>query len=223
MQANTKGQKRIASPKAKIMSQFSVSFGVMSVNDVPANAAVLLNERKMNVAGEYKNATEFLAIEGVKSTDSVDLIIPVLAVMLADVREREGFKSEYQVVILDGKEVNSKITAKSIFARFLKGNVVYKSNGKGELNKALVLDDGLRLSQTSLKITPKQPIFEAKAQELRVIMHQTAKAICKQATLKSNILGTAKSIFVSAYSESKPAQAPAKKNTKKQTTVAATA
>ncbi len=180
-------------------AKFAVHFGIMGYDNVPANSAVLLNECKRRIDGEMQSVTEFLAIEGVASTKSTDLIIPVLAIMLADARKREGFASEYKVVILNGKEENSKITAKSLFTKYLKSNVVYKSNSAGELNKALVLDEGLKLSGTALKVSPKQPIFSAKGKELKVIMHKTAEAITKQATMRKDIIGEAKAIYTEAY------------------------
>lgn len=186
------------------ISKFNVTFGILSHDNVPANAAVLLNECKKRINGELQSVTEFLAIEGVKSTKETDLIVPVLAVMLADTRERAGFASEYKVCILDGAETDSKIRAKSLFSKYLRSNVVYKSNSEGALNKALVLDDGLRLSGTSLKVTEKQPIFAAKGNELRVIMHQTAEAVCRQATMRKDIIGKAKAIYTTAYEEAAP-------------------
>ena len=185
-------------------TKFNVTFGILSHDNVPANAAVLLNECKKRINGELQSVTEFLAIEGVKSTKETDLIVPVLAVMLADTRERAGFASEYKVCILDGAETDSKIRAKSLFSKYLRSNVVYKSNSEGALNKALVLDDGLRLSGTSLKVTEKQPIFSAKGNELRVIMHQTAQAVCRQATMRKDIIGKAKAIYTTAYEEATP-------------------
>lgn len=216
-------RKRTAMPKICPMGnttnttatvRFNVTFGIMSRDEMPANAAVLLNECKKRIDGELKSVTEFLAIEGVRSTKDTDLIIPVLSVMLADARERSGFASEFKVCILNGTETDSKIRAKSLFSKYLRGNVVYKSNSEGKLNKALVLDEGLRLSGTSLKVSDKQPIFSAKGNELRVIMHQTAEAVCKQATLRKDIIGQAKSIYTTAYTE-ETAKAETKKDTKK--------
>ena len=50
------------------VAKFNVTFGVQGYDAIPGNAAVLLNERKMRIDGELKQATEFMAIEGVKST-----------------------------------------------------------------------------------------------------------------------------------------------------------
>lgn len=183
------------------VAKFNVTFGVQGYDAIPGNAAVLLNERKMRIDGELKQATEFMAIEGVKSTKNTDLLIPVLAIMLADARTRGGFASQFKVVAVGSQTVETKLTAKSTFTKWLKGNVVYKSNSQGALNKALVLDEGLYLRNTALKVSEKQPIFGATGDVLRVLMHKTAEAIAAQANMFSDIVGTAKSIFEVATAE----------------------
>lgn len=209
--------KRNAANQASVV--FNVTFGVYkyktaegwkTLDAIPANAAVLLNECKMRVKDEMREVVEFMAVEGVKSTKTTDLVMPVLAVMLADARTRGGFASEFKVVTVGSQEVETKLTAKSAFTKWLKGNVLYKSNTQGELNKALVLDEGLRLRNTALRVTEKQPIYSEKGDVLRVLMHKTAEAICKQANLFSGIMTEAKSLFNAAY-------APAKKTEKTET------
>lgn len=212
----------MAQKNANSNTRFNVTYGILGIDNVPANAAVLLNERKMRIEGELQSVTEFLAIDGVKSTKSEDIVMPVLAVMLADLREREGFASEFKVVMLNGTETDSRIRAKSYFTKYLKGNVIYKSNSEGNLNKAVVLDEGLRLSGTCIKPTAKQPIFTAKGNDLRVIMHQTALAFVKQASMFSGIISKARAIFECAYTEEqKPAEKKATKTEKKDVAVAA--
>lgn len=201
--------------------KFNVTYGILGIDTVPANAAVLLNERKMRIEGELTSATEFLAIEGVKSTKSEDIVMPVLAVMLADLREREGFASDFKVVMLNGTETDSRIRAKSYFTKYLKGNVIYKSNSNGELNKAVVLDEGLRLSGTCIKPTAKQPIFIAKGNDLRVLMHKTAEAFCQQARMFSGIIAKAKSIFDTTYVAEEEKPKAVKTDTKAQAVAAA--
>ena len=203
---------------AQSESKFNVTFGVCGYDAVPANAAVLVAEGTVYVQGndgkkERKSVVKFLAVEGVKSTKNTDVIVPLLSVMLADVRERAGFASEFKVCVLNGEKTDSKIRAKSLFTKWLKGNVIYKSNASGELTRALVLDEGLKLSGTSLKVSEKQPIFEAKGNELRVLMHQTANAIAKQATMLGNTLKQAKAIFNCAYDAQGKAKAVEKKET----------
>lgn len=185
-------------------TKFNVTFGVIGYDAIPANAAVLLNERKMRIDGEFKQVTEFMAVEGVKSTKNTDLILPVLSIMLADARTRGGFASDFKICVVGSQKVETKLTAKSAFTKWLKGNVIYKSNSQGELNKALVLDDGLFLRNTALRVTDKQPIYEAKGEVLKALLFKTAEAICKQATMFKDIIGKAKSIFDTAYMVEQP-------------------
>lgn len=196
------------SANQSVSMKFNVTFGVKGYDTIPANAAVLLNERKMRINGELKNVTEFMAVEGVKSTKSADLVMPILAVMLADARTRGGFASDFKVVTVGSQTVETKLTAKSAFTKWLKGNVLYKSNTQGELNKALVLDEGLLLRNTALRVSDKQPIYEAKGDVLRVLMHKTCEAIVKQANMFSGIMANAKSIFDAAYTKSAEAKKP---------------
>ena len=144
-----------------VATKFNVTFGVRGYDAIPANAAVLLNERKMRIDGELKSVTEFMAVEGVKSTKTTDLVLPVLAIMLADARTRGGFANDFKVCVVGSQKVETKLTAKSAFTKWLKGNVIYKSNSQGELNKALVLDEGLYLRNTALRVSDKQPIYTA--------------------------------------------------------------
>lgn len=195
-----------------VATKFNVTFGVQGYDVIPANAAVLLNERKMRIDGELKSVTEFMAVEGVKSTKNTDLVLPVLAIMLADARTRGGFASDFKVCVVGSQTVETKLTAKSAFTKWLKGNVVYKSNSEGVLNKALVLDEGLYLRNTALRVSEKQPIYSATGDTLRVLLFKTAEAITKQATMFKDIVGQAKSIFNAAYTEAKPAAKNEDKN-----------
>jgi len=197
------------------VAKFNVVFGVRGYDKIPANAAVLLNERKMRIEGELKQVTEFMAVEGVKSTKTTDLVLPVLAIMLADARTRGGFASDFKVCVVGSQSVETKLTAKSAFTKWLKGNVIYKSNSQGELNKALVLDEGLFLRNTALRVSEKQPIYSAKGDVLRVLLFKTAEAITKQANMFSDIVGEARSIFTTAYTaETKEKAAPKTKEKK---------
>lgn len=208
--------KNSANKSVNVNVVFNVTFGVKAykvgkewvtysekpdanLTPIPANAAVLVNERKMRINGEMCEVEEFMAIEGVKSTKMTDLVMPVLAVMLADVRIRGGFASDFKVVTVAGKQYDTMLTAKSAYTKWLKGNVLYKSNAKGELNKALVVDEGLRLRNTALRVTEKQPLYSAKDEVQKALMHKTAEAIVKQATLFTDIQGQAKSIFDATY------------------------
>lgn len=196
-------------------TKFNVTFGIKGQDPIPANAAVLLNERKMRVNGEFKMVTEFMAVEGVKSTAKEDLVLPVLAVMLADARSKGGFNSMFKIAVVNGTEYKTGINAANRFTKWLKGNCIYKSNSQHELNKALVLDNGLYLRNTALNVKPKHALYtESDKDVIRVLLHQTAKAIVKEATMFKDILTDAKSIFDTAYAT--PAETK-KSNTKQAT------
>lgn len=192
-------------------SKFNVTFGVKNVDKIPANAAVLLNECRKRVDGEFKTVVEFMAISGVKSTKTTDLVLPVLTVMLCDARTRGGFANDFKVVIVASQEITTKLTAKSCFTKWLKGNCIYKSNSQGELNKALVLDEGLHLRNTALRVSEKQPLYAAKGEVQRVLLFKTAEAIVKQSSMFSGIIKEARSVFNAAYAESKPVSKPVAK------------
>ena len=98
-------------------SVFSVVFGTVGEDAIPANACVVVRECKHRTADGYKDAVEFMACTGVKSTKPSDIVLPLLSVMLADARKRGGFKSEYRVVVVAKQEIETKLNAKSAFTR----------------------------------------------------------------------------------------------------------
>ncbi len=195
------------------VTKFNVVFGIKGYDKIPANAAVLVNERKMRIDGEFKQVTEFMAIEGVKSTKNTDILMPLLAVMLAAMRKKLGFDTEYKVVTVGNEKLTTGINKQNTYTRWLKGNCVYKSNVQGELTRALVLDKGILLRNTNLNVKAKQAIVTAHGNTLRVLMHQTCKAIVAEATMFSDIISDAKSIFENAYTPMK--QTPTITNAKK--------
>lgn len=191
--------------------KFNVTTGIRGIDAIPANAAVLMYEASeyMPTAEgkrERQAVTKFLAVEGVKSTKDTDLLIPVLALMLSDTRMKEGFVTDFAKVVVNGVEVKSGITGKLAYDKYLRGNVVWKTNSDGELTRGLVLDEGLKLSDTALKVRKTQAIFTAKGKDLKNIMHTTAKAICKQATMRKDLIRTAKDIYAAAYETEQPAK-----------------
>ena len=204
-------------------SVFNVVFGIVGEDAIPANAAVVVRECKRRVDGEYKPAVEFMACTGVKSTKPSDIVLPLLSVMLADARKRGGFKSDFRVVIVAKQEIETKLNAKSAFTRWLNGNVLYKSNSEGKLTKALVCDDGLKLRNTALKVTDKQPIYAAQGDLLRILMHKTSEAIVAQATMCGDIVGEARSLFTLATETPAVAAKPAAKKTAAKKTATAAA
>lgn len=188
--------------------KFNVTEGVLGDTPLPANAAVLLRNAKKNVDGKMVEETAFIAVEGVKRISGEGIILPLLALMVADAQERNGFAVAFKVVKVGTTEIETKLTAKSTYTRWLAGNVVYKTDSNGNLKSDLTLDDGLLLRHTALNVKKTSPLLTATGDVLTALMKTTAKAIAKQANLRTSILAKAESIYGDAVGD-KPAEAPA--------------
>lgn len=200
--------------------KFNVTFGTQGVTPLPANAAVLLRNAKKRIDGETVEVTEFMAVEGVKRISGDGILLPLLALMVADAQERNGFAVAFKVVKVGTEEIETKLTAKSTFTRWLAGNVVYKTDSNGNLKSDLTLDDGLLLRHTALNVKKTSPLLTATGDALAALMKTTAKAIAKQANLRTSILAKAENIYNDAVGN-KPAEAPAQDANKGEEGVAA--
>lgn len=191
--------------------KFNVTFGELNVNTMPANAAVLLRNAKKRIDGEMQEVTEFMAVEGVRRASGDGILLPLLALMVADAQERNGFATAFKIVVVNGEQIETKLTAKSTFTRWLAGNVVYKTDSDGKLKNALTLDDGLLLRHTNLNVKKTSPLLTAEGEALSELLKTTAKAIAKQANLRSAILAKAESMYnaaVGTATEPAPVQVP---------------
>lgn len=186
--------------------KFNVTFGTLHTDAIPANAAVLLRNAKKRIDGEMQEVTEFMAVEGVRRTSGDGIILPLLALMVADAQERNGFAVAFKVVKIGSEEIETKLTAKSTFTRWLAGNVVYKTDSNGNLKSDLTLDEGLLLRHTSLNVKKTSPLLTASGETLAALMKTTAKAIAKQATLRSSIFDRAERIYNDATANEKGAK-----------------
>ena len=181
----------------------SFIFGELGVNAVPANSAVLLQSTSTKV--------NFVAFTGVKSTKAYDVVNTILVALLAEYNAAADFASQY------GKVDNQKagIDALKPFSKFLSGSVIYKSDNAGNLTKGLQMDDGLKLSQTALKITNKQLITTATGAVLKSAIYNQTKAIISQcapfSTIESNITA-----INEAIAETEKEKAKAKKEESKE-------
>lgn len=200
--------------------KFNVTFGTYGTDALPANAAVLLRTARKRIDGETVEVTEFMAVEGVKRISGDGILLPLLALMVADAQERNGFAVAFKIVKVGTEEIETKLTAKSTFTRWLAGNVVYKTNSNGELKSDLTLDDGLLLRHTALNVKKTSPLLTATGDALAALMKTTAKAIAKQANLRTSILAKAENIYNDAVGN-KPAEAPAQDANKGEEGVAA--
>ena len=187
--------------------KFNVTFCTYGATPLPANAAVLLRNAKKRIDGELVEVTEFMAVEGVKRISGDGILLPLLALMVADAQERNGFAVAFKVVKVGAEEIETKLTAKSTFTRWLAGNVVYKTDSNGTLKSDLTLDDGLLLRHTALNVKKTSPLLTATGDALAALMKTTAKAIAKQANLRTSILAKAESIYNDAV-DNKPALTP---------------
>lgn len=200
--------------------KFNVTFGTQGVTPLPANAAVLLRNAKKRIDGKTVEVTEFMAVEGVKRISGDGILLPLLALMVADAQERNGFAVAFKVVKVGTEEIETKLTAKSTFTCWLAGNVVYKTDSNGNLKSDLTLDDGLLLRHTALNVKKTSPLLTATGDALAALMKTTAKAIAKQANLRTSILAKAENIYNDAVGN-KPAEAPAQDANKGEEGVAA--
>jgi hypothetical protein len=163
--------------------------------NMPANAAVLLRNCRKRINGELVDAIEFMAVTGVRRTKADSVMLPLLALMVADGKVRNGFAAEFATVTVNGEKIDTKLTAKSTFTRWLSGSAVYKTDADGVMKNELVVDDGLLLKHTALNVRKTSPLLAAEGEVLTELLKTTAKAIAKQATLRSLILKSAKNIF----------------------------
>ena len=178
--------------------KFNVTFGTKGADTMPANAAVLLRNCKKRIEGEMVEVTEFMAVTGVRRTKGDSIMLPLLALMVADAKVRNGFATEFKSVTINGKTIDTKLVAKSTFTRWLSGESVYKTDSDGKLSNELTVDDGMLLKHTALNVRKTSPLLEAEGDELTELLKVTSKAIAKQANLRSLILKTAKTIFNAA-------------------------
>lgn len=186
--------------------------GALVVGHIPANAAVLLYEHQGLDNGNKITVVDYLAVSGVKSTKTIDVIMPLLSLMVGEARKNVGFDSKYKFVV-NTTDTRSGIRKMTAYGSWLsRTNVLYKSDSNGALTKAITLEGGIKLSKTALKISPSQAIVKAKGDDLRVQMYQLAEAVADQATMYKDILTEARMVFDSAYAT--PVAAPAPKASK---------
>lgn len=186
------------------------SFGILGVNPIPANSAVLVKATTKQ--------TNFVAFHGVRSTKPYDIVLPVLTSLLGEYFSATRFVDEYGKV----NEEKSGINALKPFAKFLSGSIIYKSDSNGQMTKGLILDEGLKLSQTALRINDKQLITTASGSVLKSAIYNQVKAIVDQCTPFSAIDSEISDVNVK-IAEAETAKAKDAKKAKTETTKTATA
>lgn len=186
------------------------SFGILGVNPIPANSAVLVKATTKQ--------TNFVAFHGVRSTKPYDIVLPVLTSLLGEYFSATRFVDEYGKV----NEEKSGINALKPFAKFLSGSIIYKSDSNGQMTKGLILDEGLKLSQTALRINDKQLITTASGSMLKSAIYNQARAIVDQCTPFSAIDSEISDVNVK-IAEAETAKAKDAKKAKTETAKTATA
>lgn len=178
--------------------KFNVTFGTKGTDAMPANAAILLRNCRKCIDGKLVEVTEFMAVTGVRRTKGDSIMLPLLALMVADAKVRNGFATEFGSVTVNGKKIDTKLVAKSTFTRWLSGESVYKTDSDGTFSSELTVDDGMLLKHTALNVRKTSPLLTAEGDELTELLKLNAKAIAKQANLRPLIFKKAKSIFNAA-------------------------
>lgn len=178
--------------------KFNVTFGTKGTDAIPANAAILLRNCRKCIDGKLVEVTEFMAVTGVRRTKGDSIMLPLLALMVADAKVRNGFATKFGSVTVNGKKIDTKLVAKSTFTRWLSGESVYKTDSDGTFSSELTVDDGMLLKHTALNVRKTSPLLTAEGDELTELLKLNAKAIAKQANLRSLIFKKAKSIFNAA-------------------------
>lgn len=178
--------------------KFNVTFGTKGTDAMPANAAILLRNCRKRIDGKLVEVTEFMAVTGVRRTKGDSIMLPLLALMVADAKVRNGFATEFGSVTVNGKKIDTKLVAKSTFTRWLSGESVYKTDSDGALSSELTVDDGMLLKHTALNVRKTSPLLTAEGDVLTELLKLNAKAIAKQANLRPLIFKKAESIFNAA-------------------------
>ena len=167
---------------------------------IPANAAVLCKSGTMWKEGEKYNIVKFIAIEGARSPKPKDIVMPLLALLVAEAKYNAGYDAEFKIVKYEGRDVDTGIRSRKSFSAWLSATEILKSNNEGECSKALEVLDGIKLSATALNIKKSdKELLGAKGELLRILMNQRALAICKQVKMRADIIKSAVEIHANSY------------------------
>ncbi len=186
---------------------FNVINGIAGVTPMPANAAVLLRETSKRVDGEQIKVTEFLAVTGIRRTTPDAIVLPLLALMVADAQERNGLSQTFKIVAVNGTDYESKLNFASNYTRWLSGNTIYRTDSDGQLRASLTCEEGMILRKTNLCVKKTSPMLTAEGDVLSELLKNAAKAIVRQANLKSNIIERARNAYNAAVGNAQDTQA----------------
>lgn len=115
-----------------------------------------------------------------KDTKQETLIVEVLKYLAADTRLSNNFNEEFKDI--------SAVSNKPLFASYLSGSQIFRTDANGKVNKALELKDGLKLKDTALKIKKTHSILLCDKKNLKAVIYNHAKAIGAQMVYKTALI-----------------------------------
>lgn len=143
---------------------------------VSANSVLLLQQTTSATNNVFIKG---VAISGLKNTEAMTIVKHLLTAICAEYRVRNNFNNEFSTLKINGKDEQTGLTAKSLFARYLNTSVIYRSDSNGKIANAIEIA-GQTLKDTALKVTNKHLIATCNRNDLRAVIHHQAKAVLAQ-------------------------------------------
>lgn len=167
-------------------NEYTITSGNTATDCIPANCAVLLKQRK--------DSYDFVAFS-CKGTKQEEIINAVLCGIVGEIKNAIAFADEFGLVKLGDEDIETKLKVAKKFTPYLsKSNTIWKTNTDGEINRAVVVDNG-GLKDTALYVTDKSPLCHATGKKLKALMYITCKAIARQATMYKDIVKSAQGVY----------------------------
>lgn len=135
-----------------------------------------------------------------KDTKQETLLVEVLKYLAADTRLSNNFNEEFKDI--------SAVSNKPLFASYLSGSQIFRTDANGKVNKALELKDGLKLKDTALKIKKTHSILLCDKKNLKAVIYNHAKAIGAQMVYKTALIKEVDEISKAISKDKKEIVAP---------------
>lgn len=140
------------------------------------NAVILLQTSESSSGNQFIKG---VCVAGLKKTDETSIIKHLLTAISAEFRVRNKFNGEFATINLNGATEQTGLTAKSLFARYLNTNIIFRSDSHGKIAKAIKIN-GQTLKDTALKVTNRHLLATCNRNDLRAVIHHQTKAVCAQ-------------------------------------------
>lgn len=128
-----------------------------------------------------ENKVTFIVNFGeLKDTKQETLLVELLKYLAADTRLSNNFNAEFADI--------SAVSNKPLFASYLSGSQIFRTDANGKVNRALELKDGLKLKDTALKIKKTHAILLCDKKNLKAVIYNHAKAIGVQMIYKTELI-----------------------------------